>query len=338
MKETICLNGQWGLLRDPEAAGVENASRNVFGWLPAQVPGNIQKDLENAHELPRLWYGEVDHRIYAAAMSDWWYRREFTVPASWQGKRLTLDFEGVDYGCEIYLNGQKIGSHQGMFERFWFDVQEAVRYGETNTLLVKIDRMPEELLDYHMKSDGAFSGVGTEYFFVNGNIRTRNVLQGLKSPANLSYDWGTNLYTLGIWKDVTLRCTENARIDWLYAKPTFRDHDTSRSTVEFLVEANAKEACETDLTVSLTGHGLDLTQTQRVSLTAGDNRLVLSLDVENPELWMPFGYGGQPLYEASATLGTSDSKTHRIAFRDIWWTDCEGAPENFEFKYQLVMN
>ena len=100
------------------------------GWIPATVPGNIQADLEAAHQLQPLWYGAGDPRLPLVAAKDWWYRKDFTIPASFAGKRLTLVFDGVDQHGEVWLNGQAIGSNTGMFKRFQFDVTPVARPGQ----------------------------------------------------------------------------------------------------------------------------------------------------------------------------------------------------------------
>ncbi|MDR0546232.1 MAG: glycoside hydrolase family 2, partial [Dysgonamonadaceae bacterium] len=51
-----------------------------------------------------------------------WYRRSFTVPAGWAGQRVLLHFGAVDYSCEVFLNGESIGTHQGGYDPFYFDI------------------------------------------------------------------------------------------------------------------------------------------------------------------------------------------------------------------------
>jgi len=83
-------------------------------WLPAMVPGNIQADLESARLLKPLWYGAGDSRLFDVARTDWIYRKEFTVPGSFSGRRIRLCFDGVDYACEVWLNGARIRSRSSL--------------------------------------------------------------------------------------------------------------------------------------------------------------------------------------------------------------------------------
>ena len=66
-----------------------------------------------------------------------WYRRSFQVspPA---GQRTLLNFEAVDYHCEVFINGTSVGNHQGGNTPFSFDVTDAVRDGD-NELVVRVE-------------------------------------------------------------------------------------------------------------------------------------------------------------------------------------------------------
>ncbi|NLR67599.1 DUF4982 domain-containing protein [Chitinophaga varians] len=67
-----------------------------------------------------------------------WYRRYFTIPADWAGRRLYLSFEGVQTDCEIYLNGEKLDEHHGGYMRFGTDISGKVRPGQSNVLAVRV--------------------------------------------------------------------------------------------------------------------------------------------------------------------------------------------------------
>src|SRR5215469_15233163 len=50
-----------------------------------------------------------------------WYRKTFTGPASWKGKRVSVEFDGVASNATVYLNGQKLGIHPYAYTSFQFD-------------------------------------------------------------------------------------------------------------------------------------------------------------------------------------------------------------------------
>jgi hypothetical protein len=60
-----------------------------------------------------------------------WYRRTFTVPDPWNGKRVLLHFGAVDHESTVLVNGQKVGSHVGGYDEFSFDITEALKNNGT---------------------------------------------------------------------------------------------------------------------------------------------------------------------------------------------------------------
>jgi beta-galactosidase/beta-glucuronidase len=64
-----------------------------------------------------------------------WYRRFFTIPEGWSGKRILLHFEAVDWQCICSVNGKEMGEHTGGYVPFHFDITDALQPGE-NELVV----------------------------------------------------------------------------------------------------------------------------------------------------------------------------------------------------------
>jgi Concanavalin A-like lectin/glucanases superfamily/PA14 domain/Glycosyl hydrolases family 2, sugar binding domain/Glycosyl hydrolases family 2, TIM barrel domain/Glycosyl hydrolases family 2 len=69
-----------------------------------------------------------------------WYRRTFTVPASWRsaGQRLLLHFDAVDWETTVYVNGRQVGTHKGGYDRFSVDVTDALRASGPQELVVGV--------------------------------------------------------------------------------------------------------------------------------------------------------------------------------------------------------
>ena len=59
-----------------------------------------------------------------------WYRRNFTIPPEWEGKRVLLNFGAVDYEATVWINQALVGSHKGGFDQFSFDISDYLRKGE----------------------------------------------------------------------------------------------------------------------------------------------------------------------------------------------------------------
>lgn len=125
-----------------------------------------------------------------------WYRRTFTVPASWKGDRILLHFGAVDYMADIYLNNVKIASHSGGYTAFQIDLTPYLTRGE-QVLTVRVWDPTDE---------------GCQ---PRGKQKTR--------PEGIWYTPVT-----GIWQTVWLEPVGHSRIGSLHTVP---DIDAERLTV-----------------------------------------------------------------------------------------------------------
>lgn len=117
--EWLNLNGLW----EYAITAVENNTPPVFtGQI--LVPYAIESALSGVKQ-PLL----PTERL--------WYRRIFKLPESWRGKRVLLHFGAVDWQAEVWVNGNKAGTHQGGYVPFHFDISEFLRIDE-NELLVSV--------------------------------------------------------------------------------------------------------------------------------------------------------------------------------------------------------
>jgi beta-mannosidase len=100
-------------------------------WLPASVPGSVVDDLVRAGAAPSPYVERQSRFAEFAAARTWVYRTRVSGPEP-------LVFEGVDYECEVFLDGEPVAHHVGLFTPFAVDVPE----GE-HLLAVAIRPVPE---------------------------------------------------------------------------------------------------------------------------------------------------------------------------------------------------
>ena len=67
-----------------------------------------------------------------------WYRRTFSIPKNWKGQQVMLHFGAVDYETEVFVNGQSVGTHQGGYDSFSFDITSKLLTGKPQVLTVRV--------------------------------------------------------------------------------------------------------------------------------------------------------------------------------------------------------
>jgi hypothetical protein len=67
-----------------------------------------------------------------------WYRRTFTVPAAWKGKRIVIHFGAVDFESQVFVNGKSLGTHRGGYDPFNYDITSALTATGKQELTVRV--------------------------------------------------------------------------------------------------------------------------------------------------------------------------------------------------------
>ena len=127
--KSIPISSGW-LLQDaakvPQSGEViSSASFQPAGWHRATVPGTVLTSLVNDGTYPEPLYGEnnrPDRIPDTLCRTTWWYRTVFAPPAAGAGSRIWLNFDGINYLAEVWLNGHEVGTIKGAFIRGIFDV------------------------------------------------------------------------------------------------------------------------------------------------------------------------------------------------------------------------
>jgi len=121
----INLNGPWTLTFDPGKSGMQRGLQNSKGFdRQITVPF-----------CPESVLSGVRHIDFIEMM---WYHRKLSIPTEWQGKHVILHFGGVDYECEIFIDGQSAGRHWGGTASINFDITHWVTPGREHDLVVYV--------------------------------------------------------------------------------------------------------------------------------------------------------------------------------------------------------
>lgn len=93
-------------------------------------------DLPHDYQFEQPWEENENKGRGFKRMCEGWYRKTFTVPETLKGRRVLLDFEGVMYVADVYVNGKKVASNEYGYTGFEADISKVVNYGGDNVVAV----------------------------------------------------------------------------------------------------------------------------------------------------------------------------------------------------------
>jgi len=303
---------QWKLQRSLlGAAAGEEVSKPGFddhAWLPATVPGTVLTSYLNLGAIPDPNFGKNQlHSSDSYFYSDFWYRTEFSAPAIDAGKMIWLNFDGINWKAEVFLNGEKLGLIEGAFMRGRFDVTGKLRPGAKNALVVRIEK-------------NATPGSCKEKTWQDGGPNGGAL--GADNPtyhASVGWDWIPTIRgrNTGIIGGVYLTTTGPVTIEDPFVTTALPLPDVSRADVT--IELDLLNHSANPVNGALRGRFGDAKLEQRVAIEGssgapGKAHIALdlsnqpSLHLQNPKLWWPVGYGDPNLYDGELTFETEDRK------------------------------
>jgi len=247
---------------------------------------------ETKHEVsvPHCWPVMKGYEKY---IGDAVYERNFEASAAKPGKTVRLHFDAVYYKAHVWLNGQDLGSHEGGYTPFEFDVTKVLKAG-TNHLTVEVDNTPTLTTIPAIATAGHGGPNPAAYGTLNGEgIFGWMPYGGIVRPVSLIESNSVYL--------------ENMKVD---AKP-----DLEARTAQITVRAVVKNAGDTDMKAALSGSVAGLVvKFIQVSVAAGKAREVSwTGTLREPHLWSV-----RDPYLYDATIGVEEEMLHaKIGVREI---------------------
>jgi len=297
-----------------QAAGaqISTAGFNGKGWHQADIPATVVGALvtdktypdpnyaTNLKSLPGMNYS--DKTFFANQempegspfRCSWWYRTEFTLPAGEAKKTEWLNFLGINYRANIWINGHKVEDANdvaGAYRSFEFDVSKFLQPGKTNALAVEVFAPGKDDL---------------EITWVDWN----------PTPPDKN---------MGIWKEVFLRSSGNVAVrNPFVASKLDAEYKTAELTISGEVRNASSEPVKGVLLAEVDGIKLQ----QLVELSGGESKIVKfapeqfpKLKLAHPKLWWPYQMGMPNLYTAKLTFEigkqVSDAASVTFGIREV---------------------
>ena len=184
------LNGTWLFQFDPDDVGEKER------WSEKD-----NSQFTRTIVVPYPWESKlsgINDKKYSGAA---WYRREFTVPNEWTGKKVFLKFGAVDWEAKVWVNGQHVGSHEGGYSPFEFQITKLVQFGASNRVTVR-----------------AFDVTHPEF------------------PSGKQTGWYTK--TSGIWQTVYVEARRDPYVELAHISP---DIDAKQARFDVLVQSDDRQ-------------------------------------------------------------------------------------------------
>jgi exo-1,4-beta-D-glucosaminidase len=258
------------------------------GWYPATLPSTVLNALVEDKVYPDPYVGmnlrSIPGTTYpifedfsnimmpptSPFRKSWWYRTEFKLSPEYKGKTLWLNFDGINYKANVWMNGREIARSEqlsGTWRVFQLDVTSAAKPGETNSLAVEV--FPPQPRDLAL-----------------------TLVDWAPMPPDKE---------MGIWRDVHITAT--GAIALRYPAVLTKLTLPSANEAELSVRTELTNATDHLVDAVLKGRIDEVTFEQPVHLAAKETQVVRltpdrfpQLKLHNPRLWWPAQVGKQDLY------------------------------------------
>lgn len=291
------LNGNWVM----NEKGTES-------YIDAKIPGSVLSTLLVQHRIQDPFFGTNEEEVMGLFKSDYYFTRQFEPSSDLlQQQKIELCCKGIDTLAKIYINNVPVGSTDNMHRTFTFDVKNYLVYG-VNTITIEIQSPVNyiENIRGSVNKETAYVPEGCMY----GNQYLR------KSHSMFGWNFAPKLPDMGIWRSIDLIGYSLIKLDDVLV---VQHHEKKKVMLEIRVHADIIERGMYII------QGEIITPEGRVSAiteTMEGNETTLMMEIEEPRLWWPNGFGEHPLYTVSVYAldmngNEWDSKSYKIGLRTL---------------------
>lgn len=278
-RAALSLDGEWELAHGPKGEGPKSE------WRKVRVPGSAHLQWLPAEQIYTREANWVSYQ-------EWWYKRTFELPAGFVNQRVRLEFGATDYYAEAWLDGKRLGRHEGYIDPYSYDVTAHVKPGGRHELRVRV-------------------WTPVHYYWKHRPYTVKGSYGGVDQKPD-------DITALGITRSVRLTAGAPERIGGVAVASRIRPGGAAEVTVDVEAEGLGEDGYSWQLTLaprSFQGESV------RVTAAAGAaQRLVIP--VRNARLWWTWDLGAADLYTLETRLldgagRVLDTRTDPVGIREI---------------------
>jgi hypothetical protein len=167
-EQWLNLNGTWDFRFDGKNAG------EAEKWF--DKPESFDKKIV----VPFPWGSSLSGVANEAEIG--WYGRKIEVPSDWDGKRIFIIFGASDWITTVWLDGVKLGSYQGGYTPFEFELTPYIKKGQAQNLVVRVDDTPFQFKLYGKQGYGEAKGIWQTVYL---DARGQNFIKSVKFTPDI---------------------------------------------------------------------------------------------------------------------------------------------------------
>jgi beta-mannosidase len=293
-------------------------------WLETSLPGEVHLALMEAGRIPDPFVADNEIDVAWVAESDWEFKGIIKVPEDLlEEDQAFLRFDGLDTLAQVSINGAPLGASDNAFRVYSWDVKPYLVAGE-NEISIRFGSPVNHVKPFQHSRPLPAPGES-----IPGGPFLR------KAPCQWGWDWGPKLPPIGIWKGAFLEGFTTAKLDSVHLR---QSHEFNGS-VNVSAEATVQKWDEAHLQLCLTLRDPN-GKTFATTCKFLDGSATASIEISNPLLWQPNGYGDQHLYQAQISLRMEDDKVlderdFQLGLRTL---ELRQAPDEFGESFTFVVN
>ncbi len=293
MNKTIKLNGEWAYISDKQSTLSYESVKEMF------LLGKIKERMN----IPINWQLAGLNNFNGSV----WYINKFAVNSLQLASKLKmLQFKGVDYFADVWLNGMFIGCHEGYFQNFDFDVSQLLQ--KENLLIVKVTSPMEEPKTVWPLKKKLIKGI-----FNHHDCR----------PGGWDYERGQDKNTGGIWNDVVLTFADQIFIENVKVSSKINyKKNCATVRIDCFYKTSLIKPVKDKLSVKLTSpHKKTNLEIFDVLLNNKKNHFTISVQIEGPDLWWSWDLGNPNLYTLEIIGDKFGAYKTKIGIREVMLDD-----------------
>ena len=276
-KNTFDLSGTWKKKRFSADHNISLAERDSIGYLNLinESPEYYLRTFDDSDwESKQIPFVENTMNVFPTVPEYYengvWYRTSFGVDDSLSAKFVKLMFHSVNYVADVWLNGEYLGWHEGGYTPFAFDISQYLKFGENNTLSIRVDNPPwgsrKDIVPFYKSDWFNYTGIIHDVYLEISN--QTSIIRADVVPKGLSGEFDTKVV---IYNSSDEQKSLTAKIEVYEAE---------------LTEINISSEFSEDL---ISSKSL-ISGSNENSFIISDNSAFVwnaNLNIEDPKLWSP---------------------------------------------------